>query len=147
MGNELTGFGGFMKKKEMKKQSLKVLEKIGLHFDSADNMVALLSGGQRQGVAIARALQFKARLVIMDEPTIALSLKEAEQVLKFMRDLKKKGISVLHISHNLYHVFPDADRFVVLEHGEKAADVDKEDTTIEDLSNLITGGLAEKLKK
>lgn len=85
-------------------------------------------------------LYFKAKFVILDEPTIALSLKEAEQVPNFMRQLKREGISVIHITHNLHHVFLDADRFVVLSRGKKVTDVRKEDTSIEELSELIIRG-------
>lgn len=145
MGREPTTFLGFMDQKKMKEDSQRALHRLGLHLTNMESMVALLSGGQRQGVAIARALQFKARLVIMDEPTIALSLKESEQVLDFMEELKKEGISVIHISHNLYHVFPNADRFVCIDRGEKVADVRKEETSIDELADLITGGLARKL--
>jgi simple sugar transport system ATP-binding protein len=73
----------------------------------------------------------------LDEPTIALSVKEAQQVLEFIKQLRKEGTSVIFITHNLYHVFPSADRFVVLTRGEKIADVEKKDTSIDKLAELI----------
>lgn len=137
MGRELAKSLGFMDKKSMDRRSMEALEGIGLRLRSPDALIAMLSGGERQGVAIARVLHFKAKLVILDEPTIALSVKEAQQVLEFIKQLKKEGISVVFITHNLYHVFPSADRFVVLTRGEKIADVEKKDTSIDDLAELI----------
>lgn len=88
-------------------------------------------------MAIARALHFKAKLVILDEPTIALSIKEAQQVLEFIKQLKNERIATIFITHNLYHVFPVAERFVILNRGERVADVRKEDISIDKLSELI----------
>lgn len=137
MGREPVRSLGFMDKKSMDRGSMETLESIGLHLRSPDALITMLSGGERQGVAIARALHFKAKLVILDEPTIALSVREAQQVLEFIKQLKREGISVIFITHNLYHVFPSADRFVVLTRGEKTADLQKEDTSIDDLFELI----------
>lgn len=137
MGREPVRSLGFMDKKSMDRGSMETLESIGLHLRSPDALISMLSGGERQGVAIARALHFKAKLVILDEPTIALSVREAQQVLEFIKQLKREGISVIFITHNLYHVFPSADRFVVLTRGEKTADLQKEDTSIDDLFELI----------
>jgi len=137
MGREPAKSLGFMDKKSMDRRSMEALESMGLHLRSADALIAMLSGGERQGVAIARVLHFKAKLVILDEPTIALSVKEAQQVLEFIKQLGKEGISVIFITHNLYHVFPSADRFVVLARGEKIADVEKKDTSVDELVELI----------
>ncbi len=137
MGRESARSLGFMDKKSMDRGSMEALESIGLHLRSPDALIAMLSGGERQGVAIARALHFKAKLVILDEPTIALSVKEARQVLEFIKQLGREGISVIFITHNLYHVFPSADRFVVLARGEKVADVEKKDTSVDELAELI----------
>jgi len=119
MGRELVRSLGFMDKKAMDGGSMEALKSIGLHLRSPDALIAMLSGGERQGVAIARVLHFKAKLVILDEPTIALSVKEAQQVLEFIKQLRREGVSVIFITHNLYHVFPSADRFVVLTRGGK----------------------------
>lgn len=137
MGREPVRSLGFMDKKSMDRGSMETLESIGLHLRSPDALISMLSGGERQGVAIARALHFKAKLVILDEPTIALSVREAQQVLEFIKQLKREGISVIFITHNLYHVFPSADRFVVLTRGQKIADLQKKDTSIDDLFELI----------
>jgi len=140
MGREPTRFLGFMNRKKMDQESQNILEKLGLVIQDPEVVVESLSGGQRQGVAIARVLYFKAKLVILDEPTIALSVKESEQVMDFIKQLKEQGISVIFITHNLYHAFKIAERFTVLAHGEKLADVRREETSIDHLSYLITTG-------
>ena len=140
MGREPTLSLGFMDKKRMNEESMKCLSGLGLQLRSPDLPIAILSGGQRQGVAIARALHFKAKLVILDEPTIALSVKETQEVLAFINKLRQEGISVIFITHNLHHVFPVAERFVVLTLGEKTADVKKGDMSVEELTELIVTG-------
>lgn len=82
-------------------------------------------------------MYFKSKLVILDEPTSNLSVKESEKVLEFIRELKKQGISSIFISHNLYHVYPVADRIVVLSHGEKIGDYLKEETSVEEITKLM----------
>jgi simple sugar transport system ATP-binding protein len=91
-------------------------------------------------VAIARVLYFKAKLVILDEPTIALSVKESQQVMDFMKQLRDEGLSVVFITHNMYHAYQVAERFVILTHGEKTADVTKGETSIDHLAELVIGG-------
>lgn len=140
MGREPSRVLGFLRKDVMNDESMGALRSIGLKLRSPDIPIATLSGGERQGVAIARALHFKAKLVILDEPTIALSVKEVREVLEFVRELKRKGISVIFITHNLNQIFTIADRIVVLSHGEKLVDVEKKDTTIDKLSEIIVRG-------
>ena len=140
MGREPSKVFGIMDKKKMQRESMKTIEKLGLRIKDPEAMVEALSGGQRQGVAIARVLYFKAKLVILDEPTIALSVKESQQVMEFIQQLKGEGISVVFITHNLFHAFQIAERFVVLSHGERLTDVNRKDTTIEHLSRIIISG-------
>ena len=140
MGREPTTSFGFMDKKRMNEESINSLGSLGLYLRSPEIPIAVLSGGQRQGVAIVRALHFKAKLVVLDEPTIALSVKETQEVLAFIERLREEGISVIFITHNLYHVFPVADRFVVLTRGEKTADVRKGDMSVDELTELIVSG-------
>ena len=140
MGREPSKFLGFIDKKKMDNDSLQALTDLGLKIKDPDLIVETLSGGQRQGVAIARVLYFKAKLVILDEPTIALSVKESQQVMEFMKQLKSEGISVIFITHNIYHAFQISDRFVILSHGERLADVRKEETNLDELISLITTG-------
>lgn len=137
MGREPSNALGIMQEKLMEEESMKVLRGLGLRIKSPDQLVKKLSGGQRQGVAIARALYFDAKLVILDEPTIALSVKEVQEVLEFVNQLKQKGIAVIFITHNLHHIFSVADRLVVLANGEVMTDVRTENSSVEDMSDII----------
>jgi len=123
----------------MRREAKKALESLELRVPP-DREVKFLSGGERQGVAISRAMHFKAELVILDEPTAALSVSAARKVLDFVRQLKLSGIAGIIISHNLYHVYPVADRIVVLNKGEKIADMRKEETSIEELEEILVTG-------
>lgn len=140
MGREPVRSLVLLDKKKMRRKSMETLRDIGLHVKSPDISVKFLSGGERQGVAIARVMHFKAKLLIMDEPTMALSVKDVQQVLQFVKQLKAQGISCVFITHNLYHVHPVADRFVILSHGRKVGDVRKEDASIDELAELIVAG-------
>ena len=104
--------------KKMARESIEALKKVELHLRSPSVVVEELSGGQRQGVAIARAMYFKTKLLILDEPTNNLSVKESRKVLQFIQDLKNQDVSSVFITHNLYHVYPVADRIVLLSHGK-----------------------------
>ena len=94
---------------------------------SPDSIVGQLSGGERQGVALARAIYNKADLIVMDEPTTALSLTETEKVFRFVRAVRAGGRSVLFIGHNIHHVFDIAERFVVMDRGTVALQATKEE--------------------
>jgi simple sugar transport system ATP-binding protein len=140
MGREPSSALGFMDKSTMNTESMEALASIGLHLRSPDVMVSTLSGGERQGVAIARAIHFEAKMVILDEPTIALSVKEVQEVLAFVQELKGKGIAVIIIAHNLYHVYSVADRIVVIAHGQELFNMQTKDTTVDYLSKIIVRG-------
>jgi simple sugar transport system ATP-binding protein len=140
MGREPVGPVGLLNKKLMVEKSVEILKDIGLDMRSPNMAVKNLSGGERQGVAIARAMHFRARLLILDEPTMALSVKESQQVLQFVSRLKHQGTSCIFITHNFYHAYPIADRFVVLSRGKKVGDSRKEDTSIDKLVELVTSG-------
>ncbi|MCX6090922.1 MAG: ATP-binding cassette domain-containing protein [Candidatus Atribacteria bacterium] len=137
MGREPVKGFGIMDKKLMDEESMQALQNLGLRLRSPDLPVVTLSGGERQGVAIARAIHFKAKCVILDEPTVALSVKEVNEVLEFIREIQREGISSIFITHNLYHVYEIAERFVVMARGKKMTDVLKEDVTLDDLSELV----------
>ena len=126
--------------KKMAKESVDALDGVGLELRSPRALVGQLSGGQRQGVAIARAMYFKTKLMILDEPTNNLSVKESRKILSFVTDLKTQGVSSIFITHNLQHVYPVADRIVVLSHGLKIGDFHKEETSVDHLSDLIVKG-------
>ncbi|TIX61839.1 MAG: sugar ABC transporter ATP-binding protein, partial [Mesorhizobium sp.] len=102
------------------------------------SIVGQLSGGERQGVAIARAIYKKAELIVLDEPTTALSLTETAKVFHFVRQVRASGRSILFIGHNIHHVFDIADRFVVLDRGKVALTADRSEVkSAEDLINFM----------
>jgi len=129
---------------KMKKEAEKITKSLGLDIASPDQEVRFCSGGERQGVAISRAMYFEAELVILDEPTAALSVVGVQKVMEFIRQLKNSGASCIFISHNLHHVYPIADRIVVLSKGKIVADIRKDKTSIEELEQIqISGKKAE----
>jgi len=123
--------------KKMKKESERILSELGLKIPSMDQEVRFCSGGEREGIAIARAMYFKAKLVILDEPTRALGVAAVRRVLSLVKELKSRGIASVFISHNLHHVYSIADRIVVLVRGEKVEDIPKKETSIRELTKLI----------
>jgi simple sugar transport system ATP-binding protein len=132
MGRHLHNKLGFIRVAHEKKEAMRVLtDIIGLRGVgiSANAPVSVLSGGERQGLAIGRAMYFDARVVIMDEPTTALAVKEVEKVLGFARNLKAQGKSAIFVSHNLYHVYDVADRFLFFQHGKIRSELRKEEAT------------------
>jgi simple sugar transport system ATP-binding protein len=118
----------------------RTLKEIGIQVRSPDEPVSHLSGGERQSVAIGRSMHFGARLLILDEPTASLSIKEVNKVLKYASEARDSGLSVIFISHNVHHVFSIADRCTILERGEKLGDFRKEDVSVEQLSEMIALG-------
>jgi simple sugar transport system ATP-binding protein len=123
----------------MREISMQVLES-AVHIsgiDSPDKLVGDLSGGQKQAVAIARAVFFKRRVLLLDEPTSALSVRETEALLGQVLKLKAEGVSSVLVTHNLYHAYQVCDRFVIMSHGTKVLDVAKADSTIEELTQHV----------
>jgi simple sugar transport system ATP-binding protein len=109
--------------------------------------ISALSGGERQAVAIARAMHFESDLIILDEPTNNLGVEETRGVLRFVRQARDTGHSCIFIAHNIHHVFQVVDRIVVLRRGKKVADdIDPKQTTIEDVEWIITGMTAEEIR-
>jgi simple sugar transport system ATP-binding protein len=107
---------------------------------SADQPVGTMSGGERQALAISRALYFGARLLILDEPTAALGVKEAGVVLRLVRQAKSRGVAIVFITHNAHHAITIGDRFTVLIHGAVAAQFARGERSREDMLNLMAGG-------
>lgn len=138
MGREPTTKFGFLNFERMNKECMDVIRKMGLSISSPTTLVKNLSGGEKQGVAIGRAMHFKARIVLLDEPTRNLSVKEVQKVLEFIKNLKQLGISAVFVSHNIYHVYDVADRFLVMAKGELIKDVKKEETSIDELVKVLT---------
>jgi simple sugar transport system ATP-binding protein len=138
LGRELHSRIGLLEKKEMNRITMDVLHETGISgIDSPGRQVAILSGGQRQAVAIARAVHFKSKVLLLDEPTSALSVKETQWVLNFILQLKEGGISSVFVTHNIHQVFSFADRFVILNRGEKVRDCRKEETCMEEIVRHI----------
>ncbi|MCL5269454.1 MAG: ATP-binding cassette domain-containing protein [bacterium] len=139
LGREMTDRMGFLRMKQMRQTAMKVLEHtVGISgITSADQVVKGLSGGQKQAVALARAVYFKNRIFLLDEPTSALSVRETEKTLEYILQLKGEGVSSVLVTHNIYHGYQVADRFVVLRLGRKILEVRKEDTSIEELTRII----------
>ena len=127
MGKELTYPFGFIREKEQIAEANRLIREIGFtsKLINADSPVGNLSGGERQGVAIARAIYNNAELIILDEPTNALSLNETQKVFDFVKNVKKSNRSVLFIGHNIFHVYDISDRFVVLDRGEVVHELNK----------------------
>jgi len=127
MGREMVGRLGFIQSRQAHDAADHLMHDIGFtsRVFSPDSVVATLSGGEKQGVAIARALYFDATLIILDEPTTALSLTESEKVFGFVRRIKEQGCSAIFISHNIYHTYDVADRFVILDRGAVVLEAEK----------------------
>jgi len=129
MGKELRYPFGFVREKEQIREANRLIREIGFtsKLIDAESPVGNLSGGERQGVAIARAIYNNAELIILDEPTNALSLNETQKVFEFVNNVKKSNRSVLFIGHNIYHVYDISDRFVILDRGEVVHQLNKKD--------------------
>ncbi len=138
LGREPTR-GPVVDKAKMVRESQKVLQRLKINIPSVYAQVGLLSGGQRQAVAIARAVQQGGRLIFMDEPTAALGVQEQAKVLRLLEDLKAEGTAIVVVSHNLQHVFHVADRIVVMRGGRKAGERLKAQTSTEEIVRLIVG--------
>jgi simple sugar transport system ATP-binding protein len=136
MGRELSNGLGFMDIRKMRAETERLMsEHMGFTSlaVSPETTVKTMSGGERQGVAITRALHFKANLIILDEPTMALSLSETKKVLDFIANIPKAGKSAIFIDHNIFHVYPVVDRIVVLDRGMVAGEFMKAEVTLEEL--------------
>jgi len=127
-------------KAAMRAESRRYLARLNVAIDDTERAVDTLSGGQRQAVAIARALRWNARLVIMDEPTAALGVAESRQVLDLIRELHRAGTTVILVSHNMAEVIEVATRVAVLKSGRKVADLPAAGLTADDLAHLVMTG-------
>lgn len=141
MGRELCNRLGVLDEKTMVQETRKLMS-TAMGFTSAavspESTVGTFSGGERQGVAITRALYFEAELIILDEPTMGLSLSETQKCLDFVAGIKQAGKSAIFIDHNIVHVYPVADRIVVLDRGTVAGQFMKGELTFDDLIDRLT---------
>jgi fructose transport system ATP-binding protein len=126
----------------MEKQSREHLSALGLlTIQNINQAVETLSGGQRQGVAVARAAAFGSRVVIMDEPTAALGVKESRRVLELILEVRRRGLPIVLISHNMPHVFEVADRIHIMRLGRRIAVIHPKDFTMSDAVAIMTGAM------
>ena len=142
LGREPTKNFGFLKLldyKKIKELSEAHLDKLKIHVKSAEQKVEELSGGQRQAIAIARATAFNSKIVIMDEPTAALAIKEVGKVLDLINSLKKMGVSVIIISHRMDDIFAVCDRVMALFQGTNFAESELSKTTRDEVIGWIMG--------
>ena len=130
---------GFMRMREMRETTMDILDQYVqiAGITSPDLLIEELSGGQAQAVAIARAVHFKRDILLLDEPTSALSIRETEKVLTIMRDLAESGVSCVFVTHNLYHAFRVCDRFAIVSHGQNVKSVPKSETSLNELTDII----------
>lgn len=131
---------GFLRERAMLDETTDLLERLRVRVPSLTMPVGLMSGGQRQAIAVARAVAFATKVVLLDEPTAALGIRESRQVLDLVKSLPEHGIAVLLISHNLDHVMDVADRAVVLRRGRVVGEEIPTPETHEHLVSLIVGG-------
>jgi simple sugar transport system ATP-binding protein len=116
------------------------LREMGIDIRDPDQPVGTLSGGERQSVAIARAVYFGARVLILDEPTSALGVKQAGVVLKYVLEARNRGVAVIFITHNPHHAYPVGDRFAILNRGQSLGTFEKQDIDRNELVRLMAGG-------
>ncbi|HQE26030.1 MAG TPA: ATP-binding cassette domain-containing protein [Candidatus Atribacteria bacterium] len=143
LGKELTRKIGFLEILDLKKMNHECmigLKQVGIELRSPTEFVSTLSGGQRQAIAIGRAIYFGAKILILDEPLRNLSIREQRTVLNHIQEARNKGSSVIFITHNVYHVCPVANRIVLLENGEKLGEVKAGELTPEEIAECIATG-------
>ena len=136
LGRELKNKAGLLDVGKMRSETNRLMtESMGFTSSavSPDSLITRFSGGEKQGVAIVRALYFDADIIILDEPTMGLSLKETAKLLDFVRKIKEAGKSAVFIDHNIFHVYSVSDRVVVLDRGRVAGEFNTDDITLDDL--------------
>lgn len=143
LGSEqTTGWGPFKRLDIdfMKKTAKKELLEMGIDLRDVDQPIGTLSGGERQCVAIARAVYFGAKVLILDEPTAALGVKQSGIVLRYIIQARDRGLGVVFITHNPHHAYPVGDRFLLLKRGQSIGYYEKSEITLEELTGLMAGG-------
>jgi simple sugar transport system ATP-binding protein len=141
MRGGLLGKLGFLDKREMRRRSEEAFERLGVRIQDTSAPVANMSGGQRQGIAISRAVTWASKVVFMDEPTAALGVVQTRNVLNHIRRVREEGLSVVLISHNMPEVFEVADRIEVLRLGTRVASLRPSEVSMEDIVAAMTGAM------
>jgi len=152
LGREMhrTYLGGLVKlldHKGMTREAVRLLERLRIDIKSVAYRVETLSGGQRQAVAIGRSAGFDAKVVVMDEPTAALAVKEVGKVLDLIQGLKDHDVSIILISHRMQDIFAVCDRIMVLRQGQKVGDMPRSETSMDEIVALITGAQESALQE
>ncbi|PRD37138.1 sugar ABC transporter ATP-binding protein [Gemmobacter lutimaris] len=140
LGRELVGPGGFLNDIAMEAETRKIMGRLNPNFRKFNVPVSALSGGQRQSVAIARAVYFNAKILIMDEPTAALGPHETQMVAELIAELKKQGLGIFLIEHDIHAVMELCDRAVVMKNGQRVGTVNVGDVTDDDILGMIILG-------
>ncbi len=143
LGSELTtGWGPFQRFDLGRASGITRTElgRMGIDIRDPDQAVGTLSGGERQSVAIARAVYFGAKVLILDEPTAALGVKEAGVVLRYIAQARARGLGVIFITHNVHHAYPIGDRFTILNRGQAYGTFSKRDVSREEVVAMMAGG-------
>jgi D-xylose transport system ATP-binding protein len=140
LGRELVGPGGFLNDAAMEAETRKIMARLNPNFRKFNVPVSALSGGQRQSVAIARAVYFNARILIMDEPTAALGPHETQMVAELIQELKKQGLGIFLIEHDIHAVMDLCDRAVVMKNGQRVGTVNVGEVTDDDILGMIIMG-------
>jgi simple sugar transport system ATP-binding protein len=140
LGAEPMQFGVFMRSSFMRSTAKAEMAKMGIDVRDIDQPVGTLSGGERQSVAIARAVYYGARVLILDEPTSALGVRQSGVVLRYVRAAADRGLGVIFITHNPHHAYPVGDRFLLLNRGHSMGDFEKHELSRDELTSLMAGG-------
>ena len=140
LGRELVGAGGFLDDIAMESETRKIMGRLNPNFRKFNVPVSALSGGQRQSVAIARAVYFNAKILIMDEPTAALGPHETQMVAELIQELKKQGLGIFLIEHDIHAVMELCDRAVVMKNGQRVGTVNVGEVTDDDILGMIIMG-------
>jgi simple sugar transport system ATP-binding protein len=145
MGREVKGPLGFMRHHRMREIAADVLKAIVAieGIDSPDKLVGQLSGGQKQAVAIARAVFFKRNLLILDEPTSALAVRATEALFEYLRTIRDQGVSSILVTHNLFDAYRICDRFIVMAHGQTVLRATRDETSVDELVEVVSRGRLE----
>ncbi len=125
----------------MNRISTEALKRIGIAIRDPLEPVGTLSGGERQSIAIGRAEHFGAKLVILDEPTSALSVRQTRRVLDYILEARSRGLSIIFITHNVYQAHRVSDRFVILRRGKRVAEMERHEVTVDELADVVMGVL------
>ena len=140
LGREIVGAGGFVDDSAMEAETRKIMARLNPNFRKFNVPVSALSGGQRQSVAIARAVYFNAKILIMDEPTAALGPQETQMVAELIQELKAQGLGIFLIEHDIHSVMKLCDRAVVMKNGQRVGTVNVDEVTDEDILGMIIMG-------